>query len=626
MLTGRRAFDGEDVSDLLAAVLSKDVDWARCRPATPPAHRLADSALPRARSEEAAARHRRRAVDPRDPASLELAIAASSSATAPAPSVAPGWRRALPWAIAGALGVALASALVVWAPWRMPAPTDQPLVEFEIFPPEGTSFGPVGQRVSAAVSPDGRQVVLVASAKDGTRMLWLRPLASNSPRVLRGTENASQPFWSPDGRWVGFGAGGKLKRIGLDGGQPQIIVDTSLDFGTSNAGGVTLFTDVGKPVYRVSSAGGTSAPVFELDAARGEVAHNNPVFLPDGNHFLYMSNAQETGVVFASLDGKTRRFLFGQTNSPAYYTPNPAGGAGWLLYTVMNQLFARPFDPIKGEVTGEPAPIADSVNSGPTWSVSNNGVLMIRHFRPSQTQQTWFNRDGKQLGVVGEAGTLGRPRISPDQKTVSFSRTSDGNSDVWLLDLARNSTTRLTFEPGADNNPIWSADGQRLFYSSRRQNEFLVVERPASGIGAERIVTKSRAGAVATPWAASRDGRWLVLTESGVGQSRLALLSPVDGKSVRDRDRGGSQRQCFPRWQMAALHAQLLRPQRSFRENAPQRGRRLGGRRKMANLLFGRGPANVARRRQGDLLPFPGGRTHGRARRVRRKLLPARNS
>jgi eukaryotic-like serine/threonine-protein kinase len=185
----------------------------------------------------------------------------------------------------------------------------------------------------------------------------------------------------------------------------------------------------------------------------------------------------------------------------------------------------------RGEVTGDPVLIADSVQSGPTFSVSNQGILMFRHIRPAPTQLTWFARDGKQVGVVGEAGSLGRPRISPDQQTVAFSRTTDGNSDVWLLDLGRNSPRRFTLEPGADSNPVWSADGQRLFYSSRRQNEFLLVERPA-GLGAERIVTSGRGRRIPAPWAASRDGQWLVLTEGGVGQSRLALLSLVDGKSV----------------------------------------------------------------------------------------------
>jgi serine/threonine protein kinase/Tol biopolymer transport system component len=527
MLTGTTPFPGEDISHVLARVIERDPDFDSL-PSSVPA-RITQVLRLCLRKDP-----KQRVGDIRD---VRLALegafeTAAMHATAPTSTPRSAWSRVLPWSVAAGLAVALTFIAALWAPWRMPAPVDQPLMEFEISPPEGTSFGPVNTNGPAAVSPDGRQVVLVARAKDGTRTLWLRPLASNSPRVLPGTENALDPSWSPDGRWVYFVAGGKLKRISVDGGQPQVIADTGTGLRTSNAVGVTLFADVGKAVQRIATAGGTPAPVFELDAARGEVAQNGPQFLPDGNHFLYISNARETGVVLASLDGKARRFLFAQSGSPAYYAPNPAGGTGWLLYAVTNQLFARPFDPAKAEVAGEPVPIADSVSAGPFWSVSNNGVLMFRHSRPSQTQLTWFSRDGKQLGVVGEAGTLGRPHIAPDQKTVAFSRTSDRNSDVWLLDLARNATTRFTFEPGLDGNPAWSADGQRLFYDSQRQDELLVVERPASGIGAERIVTKGRRGAALLPTGVSKDGHWLVLSEGGAGQSRLSLLSLVDGRSV----------------------------------------------------------------------------------------------
>jgi Tol biopolymer transport system component/predicted Ser/Thr protein kinase len=522
MLTGKKAFEGKSQASLIGAIMhAEPTPIATLKPLTPATlDRIVRTCLAKDPDERwQSARDLQR----------ELRWVADGTARSET-------RRPLGWipVVAGVLALVVGAG-AAWLLKPAPQAAAQPLMEFEISPPEGTSFGPVGIRASAAVSPDGRQVVLVAGAKDGKRMLWLRPVASNSPRVLPGTENASAPFWSPDGRWVSFAASGKLKRIGVDGGQPQFIADASIAGGTSNADGVTLFAGVGKPVYRVSAAGGTPAPVLDLDAARGELVQANPVFLPDGNHFLYISNSRETGVVFASLDGKTRRFLFALATSPVNYAPNPAGGAGWLLYTIFSdtgRLFARPFDPIRGEVTGAPVPIADSLPAGPAWSVSNNGVLMFRHYLPSKTQYTWFSRDGKQLGVVGESGALGRPRLSPDEKTVSFSRTSEGNANLWLLDLARNATTRVTFESGVDSTPVWSVDGRRLFYFSRRSNEFLLLERPANGIGAERIVIKGRPGATELPSAVSKDGHWLALSESGAGQVRLTLLSLDDGKSV----------------------------------------------------------------------------------------------
>ena len=608
MLTGTRVFLGEDVPDTLAAVLRGEPDWAALPASTPaPIRKLLRRCLEKDR--------KRRLADAAD-ARLEIEEALSAPASADndaarfgrAPSSAWG-ARALPWVVAAStLALSIAS-LLLWAPWRTPVPTEQPLMELEISSPEGTSFGPVTQRTSAAVSPDGRQLVLIAGAKGGTRMLWHRLLASNSPRVLPGTENPSAPSWSPDGRWVQLHSGRQAQE-----GQSWTAASRKSSWTPPAAlahqmrSGVTLFADVGKPVQRVATAGGTPAPVFELDESRGEIAHNNPQFLPDGNHFLYNSNARESGPVFASLDGKTRRFLFAIGGNPAHYAPNPAGGAGWLLYYRTNQLLARPFDPIKGKVIGEPVPIADSVSSGPTWSVSNNGVLMFRHFRPSQTQLTWFSRDGNQLGVVGEAGTIDRPRISPDEQTVSFSRTRDGNSDVWLVNLARNAPTRVTLEPGADQYAVWSADGRRLFYFSRRQNEYLVVERRANGLGEERIVLTSSSGAsaLAIPTGASKDGKWLAFSESGAGQTRL--VAPLAGRRQvcsRDRDRIGIQRPCFPRWQMASLRAHRLRSQGGCRANAPQRGRRFGGRGKMANLVFRRElrPCGVLTARRSSTFP-----------------------
>jgi serine/threonine protein kinase/Tol biopolymer transport system component len=536
MLTGRRPFGGDDISMTLAFVMTKEPEWAALPSVTPSGlRRLLRWCL------DKDPKRRLQAIGDARVQIEELLSGAPEDVSAPARSgPAPLWPRALPWAIAAGVVAAASLLVTLGAAWRVPATAEQLLMELEITPPEGTSFGPVGTRHSAVVSPDGRQVVLVALAKDGTRMLWLRPLASASPRPLLGTENAINPFWSPDGRSVSFTAGGKLKKMSVDSGQPQIIADSSggISIGTSNAGGVTLFSDSGKPIQRVSAAGGVPSPVFEFDASRGETAHNGPQFLPDGNHFLYMSIARETGVVFASLDGKTRRFLFAQSGSPVSYAPDPEGRTGWLLYADGGQLFARPFDPAKGDLTGDPVRIADSVQGGPTFSVSNTGILMFRHIHPSQTQLTWFARNGTPAGIVGEAGTLGRPRISPDQRTVAFSRTTDGNSDVWLLDLARNSTRKFTLEPGADGNPVWSGNGLHLFYSSRRQNEFLLVERPANGLGEERIVTQGRSGAAPTPFAASRDGQWLVLSEGGApldnGQSPLwAGSSPCGVPTAR---------------------------------------------------------------------------------------------
>ena len=450
--------------------------------------------------------------------------------TAPPSPPRSTWTRTRTAAVLAAVAVALTLGVASWTLRRVPAPPDGPLTELDISPPAGTSFGPIGQGPPTVVSPDGSQVVLVARAKDGVPMLWVRPLATNTPRVLAGTEDASRPFWSPDGRSLGFAAGGKLKRVGLDDSPPQVIADTTLGQGTSNAAGVTLFTAAAKTVQRVSPAA-VPAPVFDIDTKSGEIFQSDPVFLPDGEHFLYITNGDVTGVVFASLDATTRRFLFDVSNSPVHYVPNPAVGTGWLIYSSRGRLVARPFEPSTGELSGEPVAIVDAP-AGAAWSVSNNGILTFRRSRPSQRQLSWFDRNGKRLGIAGEAGSLGRPRISPDQKTVSLARTSDGTADIWLLDLTRNAFTRFTSEPGPDNNPVWSSDGQHLYSFSEREHDGFIVERPANGVGAERIVATAEPKAVPVPSAASSDGKWLIVNESGGGQKHVALVSLVDGTSI----------------------------------------------------------------------------------------------
>jgi serine/threonine protein kinase len=271
MLTGRRPFGGDDISITLAFVMTKEPEWAALPSETPSAlRRLLRWCLAKD------PKRRLQAIgDARVQIEELLSGAPEDVSTTAMSNPAPLWRRTPPWAVAAGVVAAAGLLVTLGATWRVPAMAEQPLMEFEINPPEETSFGPVEQRPVAVVSPDGRQLVLVARGKDGTRMLWLRPLASKSPRVLPGTENATHPFWSPDGRWVSFIAGGTLKRIGVDGGRPQIIAGSSLR-ATTNADGVTLFSVVGKPTQRVSAAGGVPSPVFELDASRGEIAHNGP--------------------------------------------------------------------------------------------------------------------------------------------------------------------------------------------------------------------------------------------------------------------------------------------------------------------------------------------------------------
>ena len=316
-----------------------------------------------------------------------------------------------------------------------------------------------------------------------------------------------------------------------------MICECTGGFGTWNSEGTILFGTPHQPIHRISASGGKPARVFNFDTAREEATEAGPYFLPDGNHFLYSGFAKGDGAsMLGSLDGKTRRFLFTNTESPALYAPNPAGG-GWLLYVAGGQLFARPFNAEKGEITGGPALVADSIGGGASWSTSANGLLTFRHTYSHRSQLTWFDRKGAQVGTSAESGNLDRPRISPDQKTVAFVRTEARNSDIWLLDIARNASTRFTSNPGADGYPVWSTDGNRILFLSTRQHERVLMERPANGVSSETILLKEDAVRskfygvsmlFILPTGQTADGRRIVATEIYGSNAMVWLLSTVE--------------------------------------------------------------------------------------------------
>jgi len=523
MLTGKQAFKGESVSDTLASVLKEDPNWDALPQATPSAIRkLVRRCLNKDRKQ------RLQSIGDARITIEEVLSGASQESDMPVAASRSRW----PWAAAAAVLVLAVAGAAVWV--LRPAP-DQPMLQMEITPPEGQKL--VATLTPFALSPDGRRLAFLATDKGGKRMLWLRSIDSGTAVALVGTENAEIPFWSPDSRWVGFSANGKLQKMDVvAGGQPQAICDIEgRAGGTWSSEGVILFDQGTKPLQRVPASGGAPTPVFPLDASRGETTHLAPYFLPDGRHFLYYSQGKTTDAKFGSLDGKVNRVLI-ERGGLVTYAPNPRGG-GWILGFARGQLLTWPFDLDKGEVTGPPAVVADSVFGARTWAASANGLLAFRHNYTGQNQLAWSGRDGRAQGTVGDPGLLATPRISPDQKTIAFSRISEQNQDVWTFDLSRNTSARFTFEPGNDFYPIWSPDGRSIIYASGRNSSRFVVERPANGIGPETILA-SQTGNGLYPSGVSRDDRWLAFTESSPVHSVIMLRSREDAnKIVRVQDR-----------------------------------------------------------------------------------------
>jgi serine/threonine protein kinase len=523
MLTGTRAFPGKSVSDTLVSVLKEEPNWSALPEDTPaPVRELLRRCLAKDRKQ------RLQAIGDARIAIEEVLSGASQESGAPVAASRSRW----PWVVAAAV---LVLVIAGGAAWFLKPKPEPPLLQMEITPPEGAKF--VNTTNFFALSPDGRRITFVAAGKDGKRMLWLRSIDSSAAAALAGTENADRPFWSPDSRWVGFSANSQLQKVDVvAGGQPQVICDIEgTAAGTWNSEGVIVFGQGVKPLHRVSAAGGIPAPIFAFDAAREETFQGAPYFLPDGRHLVYHSYGRKGGNnMLASLDGKLNRILI-EDGEVAIYAPNPRGG-GSILYRPGNQLLARPFDVDKLEFAGQPAVIADAVGGGRWWSASAGGLVAFRRSYSAQNQLTWVSRDGHSMSTVGDPGELLAPRISPDQKTLAFTRLGGQNDDIWMLDLARNTTTRFTFD--SDNmSPTWSSDGKSIVYASDRNGVTVLMERPVDGIGSETTLASQEY--MDRPTAVSRDGRWLVLVERTPTHSIIALRSREDSsKVVRIQERG----------------------------------------------------------------------------------------
>jgi serine/threonine protein kinase len=492
MLTRRPAFPGRTTTDVLAAILEREPDWTALPQPTPQGIR---DLLRRCLAKDA----KRRLHDIAD-ARIEIEDSLASPRAAAAEQKVPRQRERFAWmAVVALLAAAVAAALVLNRP-----PSEPPETRLEIATP------PTSDPVSLAISPDGRQIVFVATS-NGKPLLWIRSLDSGAARPLDGTESAYYPFWKPDGRSIAFFADSRLKWLDLDAGSVQSLgTATAGRSGDWSGDGTIYFAPQAGPTYRVPAAGGARVPLSTFASSPGNGRF--PRLLPGGRHFLfYAIGAPEVqGVYIGRLDAPESRRLLDADAGAVYARDH-------VLFVRQGTLFAQRLDIDRMELVGNPTPIASGVAVGEGWipalSTSASGTIVFRTGSPGQARQlVWRDRSGKELGRIGD-NSVDRygPELSPDGRRVVLTRTVDGNSDAWVMDLERGVPSRFTSDVASENSAIWSPDGARIAFTSNRSGFNHLYVKPASGAGQEEpLLTGTAEATNGAPSDWSRDGRYLL--------------------------------------------------------------------------------------------------------------------
>lgn len=512
MLTGRAAFARSTLSDTIAAVLDREPDWQLLPPSGPATvwrlirHCLAKD--PRLRLRDAG--DARIEID-----ELTLSGEMPPAAASPRPWV---------WAIGGFVTASLlvGGIAVFMRSGRIPERPAQFTLSFA-----GQMTGVVSTAVPIP-SPDGRHFVFVGTSDNGETSLFIRPLDSAEASPLPGTIGSETPVWSPDGKWIGFFAEGKLKKVAASGGPPQTIASLPgfQDPAWGPHGDIIFRPGNRQPLFRISESGGTPAPLTQLNSTLAENSHRGPNFLPDGRRFLFTSRCaapENNALYIGSLDStEVRRVM--SAASKAIFVPSRNGSPAALIYYRDGALEARPFDPDNETFTGNPQPVISGVDYSPSsiqafFQVSADGrVIVVRPAGSGDTQFSWFDRSGEQTGTLGAAGNMLQPRISPQGDRVVFTRpdAQTGNRDLWTMDVARGLAARLTLHPANDWRAVWSPDGKRIAFGSDRDGgteTMLYLKRSMDPGGEESSLLGIGGGP--TDW--SRDGQWIAYGDTTIG-------------------------------------------------------------------------------------------------------------
>ena len=446
MATGKRAFDGKTQASVLAAVLASDPKpISSTQPASPATlDRVVKFCLAKDRDERWQSAH---------DVKLELRWIAEggSEKGLPAPSISPGkGRERIAWLIA-AIAILAAIVLAIFFPRAAPKPQQSIQVSADLGAAASLSefSGP-----NAILSPDGAKLVFAAEGSDKQRRLYIRPLDQLQATVLVGAEGASQPFFSPDSQWIAFFAEGRLKKISVHGGAPEIICDSRAAQSGSwgDDGNIILANRNDSALSKVSSSGGTPAPFTILDKSKSETSQHWPQVLPGSKEVLYTSQATNTNfyedadiIAYSVASGQPKTILHGGFH--AIYLPD-----GYLVYMHSGTLFAIQFDPKRLETTGPATAVVENVVASPDrgtaqFSISDNGTLV--YVAGSAVDRNvsiyWMDTEGNPSPLRETPGDYGNLALSPDGKRLAMDIRTPKRTDIWIYDLERDTPLSAHF-------------------------------------------------------------------------------------------------------------------------------------------------------------------------------------
>jgi serine/threonine protein kinase/dipeptidyl aminopeptidase/acylaminoacyl peptidase len=534
MLSAKRAFSGEDVSDTLALVLTREPDWTLLPTDTPAAIRkLLRRCLERDR--------RKRLADIAD-ARFDIEEALTTHAASPATAISGtaalqrhSGRWSSMWVAGGLLAFVLIALGIGWQMSRR-APPSHAVVRFSVAAPSNMGFATTQDAQQfLSVSPDGRTFAFATRADEAKQNnLWIRSLKSLATLAIPDTESAINPVWSPDGRYIAFSSApagiGRLRKVDVLGGSPLTLAEAGVP-GAWNRAGVILFRGSDGKIYRIGQDGRDLAVVTEL--AQGEIAHFPQFFLSDDERFVFLAqnvDARRSAVFLSALDSRGRTRVMDSVPSVSY-------ARGHLVYQRESTLMIQRFDEAKGVATGPASPLIDHVDPTPYFGQAAYAIsptMLVYRSRTGRAASllTWLSREGKPLGSLGLEGDYQetrRPALSPDRHRLAVTRRdAEGRGDIWIIDLDRDVPTRLTFD-GTAETPVWSPDGARIVFSSRRTGIGDLYVRAAAGGGADELLYAS--ADLKRPSTFSPDGKTLLFTAIVRGNAETWAL-PLSGKRM----------------------------------------------------------------------------------------------